>query len=112
MQQAAIFNTLTELELFHFTRELQEASEFDIFRMAYTDWYGKIPTLQTIENHFDGYLVSGELPFYVRHYCRQFIKQRPETVTAIRKLERRSRIVERLVTGLLIGFVAAALILA
>ncbi len=111
MAHTCQFNEITELDQFHLTRESLEVSEFDIFRRAYIDWYGKTPTLREIENHFDGYLVSGELPFYVRHYCRQFIEHRPDMVEAVRKQEHRSRIAERLVTGLLIAFVVAALTL-
>ena len=112
MKQTTQFNNPSELDLFVLIRESQEISEFDLFRMAYAEWHGKTPDLKTLENQFDGYLVSGELPFYVRNYCRQFIKDRPETVAAIRKQEKRSRVIQRLVIGLLIVFVAAALILA
>ena len=112
MKQTTQFNTSSELDLFVLIRESQEIGEFDLFRMAYVEWYGKTPDLNKLENQFDGYLVSGELPFYVRHYCRQFIKDRPETVSSIRKQEKRSRVIQRLVIGLLIAFVAAALILA
>lgn len=104
-------NKLTELDTLFLTRESLEVSEFEVFRMAYAAWYGEIPAIQHLENHFDEYLASGVPPFYVRHYCRQFIENRPESVDAVRAEERRSRFADRLVTGLLIIFVAGALIL-
>lgn len=111
MTQPVPITKLTELDSFLLTRESLKVSEFDVFRMAYAAWYGENLTMQHLENHFDDYLVSGVLPFYVRHYCRQFIENRPETIDAVRAQERRSLFAERLVTGLLIVFVAGALIL-
>ena len=105
-------NKLTELDTLFLTRESLNVSEFEVFRMAYTAWYGETPAIQHLENHFDDYLVSGVPPFYVRHYCRQYIENRPESVDAAQKRERRSRFAEHLTAGLLILFVAGALILA
>lgn len=111
MTQSVPINKLTELDTLSLTRESLDVSEFEVFRMAYTAWYGEQPAMQRIEHHFDDYLVDGVLPFYVRHYCRQYIDNRPESLDAVQKRERRSRFAERLTMGLLILFVAAALIL-
>ena len=105
-------NNLTELDRLTLTCEGLDVSEFEVFRRAYSAWYGEEPTGVLIDKHFDDYLRDGIPPFYVRHYCRQFIEHRPETVDAAILRERRSRFAERLVTGLLIAFVAGALILA
>jgi len=111
MTQSVLINKLTELDTLSLTRESLDVSEFEVFRMAYTAWYGEQPTRQRIEHHFDDYLADGVLPFYVRHYCRQYIDNRPESLDAAQEQERRSRFAERLTMGLLILFVAAALIL-
>ena len=94
------------------TREFLEVSEFEVFRMAYAAWFGEQPDIEYLESHFDDYLADGVLPFYVRHYCRQYIDNRPESLDAAEEQERRSRFVDRLTMGLLILFVAGALILA
>ena len=111
MTQPVPINKLAQLDTLLLTRESLDVSEFEVFRMAYSAWYGETPAIQHLEKHFDDYLVSGVPPFYVRHYCRQFIENRPESVDAVRAQERRSLFAERLVKGLLIIFVAGALIL-
>jgi len=111
MTQTVPINKLTELDTLSLTRESLDVSEFEVFRMAYTAWYGEQPTMQRIEQHFDDYLADGDLPFYVRNYCRQYINNRPESLDAAQEQERRSRFAERLTMGLLILFVAGALIL-
>ena len=111
MTQSVPIKELTELDTLTLTRESLDVSEFEVFRRAYATWYGAEPAIQIIENHFDEYLTAGIIPFYVRHYCRQFIELRPESVDAVMMRERRSRFAERLTTGLLILFVAGALIL-
>lgn len=111
MTRTVPINQLTELDTLTLTRESLDTSEFEVFRRAYAAWYGDEPATQIIDNHFDEYLTAGVLPFYVRHYCRVFLELRPETVDAAMTGERRSRFAERLVTGLLIAFVAGALIL-
>ena len=112
MAQPFPINELTELDSFLLTRESLEMREFSVFRMTYADWYGEQPALLQIENHFDDYLTSGILPFYVRHYCRQFIDDCPEFVIAVQSREQRSLFANRLVTGILVIFVTVALILA
>ena len=111
MTQVAPMNVPTELDTLNLTRETLDVSEFEVFRMAYAEWYGEKPSLPRLETEFDDYLSSGVLPFYVRHYCRQFIEDHPECIRAAQTTERRSRFAERLATALLIAFVAAALIL-
>lgn len=102
---------LTELASFYLTQDSLEVSEFELFRLAHTAWYGEKPAFQYLDEQFDNYLLSGELPFYVRHYCREFIGEHPETVISARRQEKRGRLIQKLVTGLIIAFVAGALIL-
>ncbi|WP_455206948.1 hypothetical protein [Kaarinaea lacus] len=112
MSKPIAINNLTELDRLALTCEALDISEFEIFRRAYSAWYGDAPTVAQLDTDFDDHLREGVPPFYVRHYCRQYIEQRPETVDAAIIRERRSRFAERLVTGLLVAFVAGALILA
>lgn len=111
MTQHVSINKPTDLDPLILTRESLDVSEFELFCKAYADWYGENPAMPCLEKQFDDYLISGALPFYVRHYCRQFIENRPDYVKAAQRQERRSRFAERLITGLLIAFVAGALIL-
>ena len=111
MTQVASTNKPSELDTLMLTRESLDISEFEVFRMAYAEWYGEKPALAQLEKQFDDYLSSGVLPFYVRHYCRQFVENRPDCVRTAQTTERRSQLAERLATALLIAFVAAALIL-
>jgi hypothetical protein len=112
MTQSVPINKFSELDTLILTRESLDVSEFEVFQRAYTAWYGEKSAMLRIETQFNDYLTSGVLPFYVRHYCRQFIEKRPECVTAAQARDRRSRFAKRLVTGLLIVFVAGALLLA
>ena len=112
MTQATPINEPTELDTLMLTRESLDISEFEVFHMAYAEWYGEKPVQSRLEKQFDDYLSSGVLPFYVRHYCRQFVENRPDCVRTAQTAERRSQLAERLAIGLLIAFVAAALILA
>ena len=111
MTQIVTSNQFTELDTLILTRESLNVSEFEVFRRAYTDWYGEKPAMQRVEKQFDDYLTSGVQPFYVRHYCRQFVENHPDCVDAAQKRERHSRFAKRLATGLLIVFVAGALLL-
>lgn len=104
-------NPTIELASFLLTRDSTEISEYELFRLAYTAWYGQIPAAHYLEQQFDCYLQSGELPFYVRHYCRNYIEAHPETVKRAQQEDKRSRSTQRLVMVFIIGFVAGALIL-
>ena len=111
MTQAAPLDTPADLDTLMLTREALDVSEFEVFRMAYAEWYGEKAPPSRLEKQFDDYLSSGALPFYVRHYCRHFVDNHPECIQAAQTSERRSRFAERLATALLVVFVAAALIL-
>ena len=101
----------SELDTLLLTRESLDISEFEVFRDAYADWYGETPSQAQLEKQFDDYLTSRVLPFYVRHYCRNFVEKRPDCVRTTQVNERRSRFAERLTLALLIVSVATALIL-
>lgn len=47
-------------------------TEFELFRKAYRDWYGRWPDEMHLERDFGNWLTSpGDLPPYVRRYLRQ-----------------------------------------
>ena len=50
-----------------------EISEFEIFRRAYNDWYGREMTTQALERDFAQYLYFGSAPPWVRHYTRMVL---------------------------------------
>jgi len=52
-----------------------EVSEFNIFKNAYTAWYGREMPEKQVENFFVQYLQENKVPFWVRNYAR---KQVPE----------------------------------
>ena len=47
-----------------------EMSEFDIFRRAYNDWYGREVETSSLEKDFAQYMYFGSTPLWVRHYTR------------------------------------------
>lgn len=102
---------LTEFDTFILTRESLDTSEFEVFCVAYTEWYGEEAAMPYIEQQFNAYLKSGVLPFYVRHFCRHYVEKYPVCVIDAQTQERRSWIAERVAAALLIAFVAAALLI-
>ena len=46
-------------------------SEFEVFRLAYENWYGQAAPEQEIKRRFDAYLVSLEVPMWVRAFARE-----------------------------------------
>jgi hypothetical protein len=50
---------------------LLHVSEFDLFRLAYRNWYGRAPTEHQLASAFDGYLERTDIPMWVRAFVRQ-----------------------------------------
>ena len=69
---------LTAIDAFLVTKEALEISEFQVFRQAYRAWYGHPAAEQQLDPLFANYLKSNDLPFFVRHFCRNFIVQEPQ----------------------------------
>ena len=52
-----------------------EVSEFNIFRDAYTAWYGKEIPEKQVEKIFTQYLLENRVPFWVRNYARSRVPE-------------------------------------
>ena len=59
-------------------------SEFEIFRLAYRNWFGRLPEENTLGVFFDHYLQKQSVPMWVRAFTRR-IKQ----LEAAGRLDRR-----------------------
>ncbi len=49
-----------------------DLSEFEVFRLAYEDWFGRKPSDSLIGRDFSEYLKTDFVPFYVAHFARKF----------------------------------------
>lgn len=53
---------------------LLDTTEFDIFSLAYTHWFGEKASLEIIEFHFKAYMFREIVPFWVRHFTRHIMR--------------------------------------
>ena len=58
------------------TANLQDISEFEVFRRAHLGWYGREAETEELEQEFVQYLYFGATPPWVRHYARTSLDQR------------------------------------
>lgn len=49
-------------------------SEFELFRLAYYDWYGLMPQRNALEKPFEHYLLKTLVPPWVRSFARKILK--------------------------------------
>lgn len=70
-----------------------EVSEFNIFKNAYTAWYGREMPEKQVENFFVQYLQENKVPFWVRNYARN---QVPEEFAVTGRLNQDSRFANNL----------------
>lgn len=57
------------------TASVLGVSEFGVFERAYRGWYREDGETRTLESHFVNYLFHGNIPFWVRHYVREFCNE-------------------------------------
>jgi hypothetical protein len=50
-----------------------DTTEFDIFRRAYSSWFGEKADDGTIEGFFVAYMFKEQVPVWVRHYTRPLL---------------------------------------
>lgn len=55
-----------------------EVTEFNLFELAYTDWFGHESKTSHIEPVFVNYMFHGEIPTWVRQYARKTIRAHQE----------------------------------
>ncbi len=53
---------------------LLEIKEFDIFELAYKDWFGHAPKPHVSEAHFSNYMFNNRIPVWVRRYTRMVVE--------------------------------------
>lgn len=92
-------------------KEILERSEYEIFSEAYSAWHGHPPSERQLVNLFGKYLNSGEVPFFVRHYCREFITNAPDQLSAWQAQQRHAKRVNMMVYLVLAVWVTGALVL-
>lgn len=51
-----------------------EVTEFRLFELAFTDWYGRRAKEPVIERHFVAYMFADRVPSWVRHFARKIMK--------------------------------------
>lgn len=50
-----------------------EVTEFRLFELAFTDWYGKRARETVIERYFVAYMFADRIPSWVRHFSRKIM---------------------------------------
>lgn len=55
-----------------------EVGEFQFFRLAHRDWYGRQVDAKELEPAFLEYMLHDRVPHYVRHHARNIIAQDDE----------------------------------
>ena len=70
-----------------------EVSEYNIFRDAYTAWYGVKAPEKQVEMVFVQYLQNNKVPFWVRNYARSKV---PEEFTMANRTKEDSRVANNL----------------
>lgn len=62
-----------DVEWVGFAAKQMGIGDFNFFMRSYTAWYGEEPTEAMIEPYFKKYLLNGVVPFWVRHYARNYL---------------------------------------
>lgn len=55
-----------------------EVTEFQLFELAYIDWYGKKARDLAMEKYFAGYMFGEKVPSWVRHFARKILRLKSE----------------------------------
>lgn len=53
------------------TAGLLDVSEFELFDLAYRDWYGRAAAPAELERNFARFMFQDVVPFWLRRYCRR-----------------------------------------
>ena len=48
-----------------------DITEYELFRLAYRRWYGRVPDDDKVESHFVAYMFRNVVPLWVRHFARK-----------------------------------------
>ncbi len=53
---------------------LLEIKEYDVFKLAYKEWFGCKPQPHVAEAHFANYMFNQQIPVWVRRYARKVVE--------------------------------------
>ena len=101
----------TDFDAFLMTKDALGVSEYQVFRRAYRAWYGYEPSPGQTDSLFRAYLLSSELPHFVRHFARRFLQNHPEVPRAIQERYHRSQRADHISLALIVVMVFGALAL-
>lgn len=98
------------------TAAVLETTEFNVFRLAYRKWFGKLTSDTEIERFYVPYMFREVVPPWVRSFCRVILKSEEngqldarEYVTPKPRLKR--QVVVRFVVKLIIAIVSMILLI-
>ena len=60
------------------TVRLLDIGEYEVFKAAYRQWFGRAPSEAELSAPFAAYLRRLGLPIWVRHFCRDSLRQANE----------------------------------
>jgi len=72
---------MTDGERVVHTANLEDISEFEVFRRAHMSWYGREASTEELEQDFVQYLYFGATPPWVRHYTRTVLGQSSQPIS-------------------------------
>lgn len=67
--------TFNEIEAVQFTAQFLEVSEYEVFQLAYNDWYGQRMNSSIMDYRFENYLDEDVVPFWVWIFTKGFIQK-------------------------------------
>jgi hypothetical protein len=86
-------------------------SEYELFQRAFEAWHGRRADPESIDHTFGRYLKEGELPEWVRHFCRQYLDAHPDCMVRREALAVRARRADWIAFALIVLAVLIALII-
>ncbi|WP_455365185.1 hypothetical protein [Kaarinaea lacus] len=90
---------------------VMDISEFQLFELAYVDWFGDEPLASEVEPSFAVYMFRGEIPTWVRQFARKILKTWPEDLSAPRTLPQHFTPLRGTAYFMLVVFVVGSLFL-
>lgn len=66
---------LDDASLVVLAAELLDISEFRLFMAAFHEWFEREPSESLVERYFVAYLFEGAVPFWVRHFARNAVRE-------------------------------------
>jgi len=99
-----VIQDLTDGERIVLSANLLETSEFEIFRLAYRDWFGSDAQDPNLEAEFSHYLIQTQSPPWVRHYTRRLLQNEKNTISISSCEPASGTVVKRLLDHRIIRF--------